>query len=75
MRSSTVAELRCRFRNALTGNGLQDDLAGGAGNITNESQGHAFQYDAEGRLYYVNGTTCLTYDGDGDRWQRRTAMW
>jgi YD repeat-containing protein len=65
VRSSSVAELRCRFSNCLTGNGLQDDPAGGAGNVTNDSQGHAFQYDAEGRLYSVNETTCFTYDGDG----------
>jgi YD repeat-containing protein len=53
--------------NGLTGNILQYDLAGSVGNVTNDGQGHAFQYDAEGRLYSVNGTTCYTYDGDGDR--------
>jgi YD repeat-containing protein len=46
--------------NGLTGNNLQYDLAGSAGNVTNDGQGHVFQYDAEGRLYSVNGTTCYT---------------
>jgi RHS repeat-associated protein len=42
----------------------------GVGNVKNDGAGHSFQYDAEGRLYSVNGTngtTCFTYDGDGDR--------
>lgn len=64
--------------NALSGNALQYDLTTGSGspagagyptgNVISDGSGDSFRYDAEGRLYSVmNGTTCFTYDGDGDR--------
>jgi hypothetical protein len=63
--------------NGHRGNGLQYDLTTtvgnttyGTGNVTNDGAGHSFQYDAEGRLYSVNGTTCFTYDGDVIRTSR-----
>jgi RHS repeat-associated protein len=49
--------------NALTGNGLTYDASG---NVTYDGF-HHYTYDAEGRLYGMDGTTCYTYDGDGDR--------
>ena len=52
--------------NALTGNGLTYDLTGTSGNVTYDGT-HAYTYDAEGRLYSVNGSTCYTYDGESNR--------
>ena len=53
--------------NGLTGNGVTDDLANYAGNVTYDGF-HSSMYDAEGRLYeVVDQTICYTYDGDGDR--------
>lgn len=50
--------------NRLTGTGVAYDAAG---NLVQDGSGSIFRYDAEERLYSVNGTTCYTYDGDGDR--------
>jgi RHS repeat-associated protein len=56
--------------NALTGNGLTYDLLDASGtpkgNVTFDGF-HHYTYDAEGRLYQVDSSTCYTYDGDGDR--------
>ena len=61
--------------NALTSNGLTYDLNPTSpngtplpprGNITNDGF-HQYKYDAEGRLYMVDTSTCYIYDGDGDR--------
>jgi RHS repeat-associated protein len=60
--------------NALTSNGLTYDLnptlngipLPPRGNITYDGH-NQYTYDAEGRLYMVDTSTCYIYDGDGDR--------